>query len=128
MKQFNLHQFRDRFNQARDFVKLLTVFSPTCLLCQYGQGVIRELYENIDARMLKGFSIWLPIMDGDNSVSAEEQSAKFPVDRHDSGKPEGENLRQSSAAKPFNWEISAQAACLDLSFGGFRLGPDALSS
>ncbi len=81
MKQFNLHQFRDRFNQARDFVRLLTLFSPTCLLCQYGQGVIRELYENIDAKMLKGFSIWLPIMDGDNSVSAEEQSAKFPVDR-----------------------------------------------
>ncbi len=81
MKQNNLPQFRDRFNQARDSVRLLTIFSPTCLLCQYGQGVVRELYANIDTKMLKGFSIWLPIMDGDNSVAAEEQAAKFPVDR-----------------------------------------------
>ncbi len=81
MKQLNSHQFRDRFNQASDCVRLLTIFSPTCLLCQYGQGVIRELYENIDAKMLKGFSIWLPVMEGDNLVSAEEQSAKFSVDR-----------------------------------------------
>ncbi len=82
MNQLNSHQFRDRFNQESDCVRLLTIFSPTCLLCQYGQGVIRELYENIDAKMLKGFSIWLPVMDGDNLVSAdEEQSAKFAVDR-----------------------------------------------
>ena len=38
MKQLNSHQFRDRFNQASDCVRLLTIFSPTCLLCQYGQG------------------------------------------------------------------------------------------
>ncbi len=81
MKQLHLHQFRDRFNQANETVRLLTIFSPTCLLCQYGQGVIRELYEKIDAKMLKGFSIWLPIMDGDNLVSADLQSEKFTGDR-----------------------------------------------
>ena len=81
MNQMNWHQFRDSFNQANETVRLLTIFSPTCLLCQYGQGVIRELYENIDAKMLKGFSIWLPIMDGDNLVSADLQSEKFKDDR-----------------------------------------------
>lgn len=81
MKQLNLRQFRDRFNRGCDSVRLLTIFSPTCLLCQYGQGVIGELYQKIDAKMLKGFSLWLPVMDGDNSLSAEMQSRNFPVGR-----------------------------------------------
>jgi hypothetical protein len=82
MKQISVDQLKDRFNQERDCVKLLTIFSPTCLLCQYGQGVIAELYEKIgadaDTPALEGFSIWQPVMDGDNLAAAKTQAEGFP--------------------------------------------------
>jgi hypothetical protein len=109
MRQLNSHQFRDRFNQARGCARLVTIFSPTCLLCQYGQGVIRELYENVDATMFKGFSIWLPIMDGDNPASAEVQSAKFPAGRvehiWDPEETFGNLFAQALNLKGLAWDI-----------------------
>ena len=109
MKQLNLHQFKDRFNQANETVRLLTIFSPTCLLCQYGQGVIRELYENFDTKMLDGFSIWLPVMNGDNSASAEVQAAKFPVDRvehiWDPGEMFGELFAKTLNLRGIAWDL-----------------------
>ncbi len=109
MKQLNLHQFRDRFNQANESVRLLTILSPTCLLCQYGQGVIRELYEKIDAKMLKGFSIWLPIMDGDNLVAADVQSANFTDGRiehvWDREKLLGNRFAKALNMKGIAWDV-----------------------
>lgn len=85
MKNLDMHSFRTRFNDARDSVKVLTIFSPTCLLCQYGQGLIAELFEQAEEQSLKGFSIWLSIMDDDNPKVALREAARFPPGRIEHG-------------------------------------------
>lgn len=81
MKYFKLQGVKDQFNKARNSVRVLTIFSPTCLVCQYGQAVVHELFKEIDAKTLKGFSVWLPVMKGDTEESAQAESEITPDDR-----------------------------------------------
>jgi len=46
-------------------------------VCQYGQGVVRGLFEEFDVENLKGFAIWLPIMARDSIESARGEAATF---------------------------------------------------
>lgn len=55
MNNFRLQELKDRFNQASSSVRVLTIFSSTCLECQYGQAVVRELFKEIDTKTLQGF-------------------------------------------------------------------------
>ena len=54
-------------------------------MCHYGHGVVRKLFEEIDAKTLKGFSVWLPVMDGDKEESARAESENFPDERVEHG-------------------------------------------
>ena len=81
MKSLDMNSFRTHFNDARDSVRILTIFSPTCLLCQYGQGLIAELFEQFEGQSPSGFSIWLPIMDDDSPEVALQEAARFPPSR-----------------------------------------------
>ncbi|MFQ5875658.1 MAG: hypothetical protein ACE5JL_17920 [Dehalococcoidia bacterium] len=46
-------------------------------MCRYGQGVVRAIFEEFDAQNLKGFTVWLPIMGGDNAEAARVESEAF---------------------------------------------------
>lgn len=109
MKYFRLQEVKDRFNQARDSVRVLTIFSPICLVCQYGQAVVRELFKEIDAKTLKGFSVWLPIMNGDTAESAQAESEIIPDDRVEhSWDPErqvGELFARALKLKGVAWDV-----------------------
>ena len=109
MDDLDVMSFRSRFNEARDAVRLLTIFSPTCLLCQYGQGLISELFEQVPESSLHGFSIWLPIMDADDAEIAEVEAARLPADRiehvWDPERTLGELFAKTLGLKGVAWDV-----------------------
>ncbi len=109
MRQLEVDRFRGEFNRARDFVRLVTILSPTCAICQYGQGVVRGLFEEIDAKALKGFALWLPVMQGDNAKSAQLESASFSDDRiqqiWDPERCFGELFAKTLRLKGIAWDV-----------------------
>ena len=46
-------------------------------MCRYGQGVVRAIFEEFDDENLKGFTVWLPIMDGDSAETARVETEAF---------------------------------------------------
>ncbi len=46
-------------------------------MCQYGQGVVRRLFEEFGADNLKGFAVWLPMMRNDSVERARMEAAPF---------------------------------------------------
>ena len=46
-------------------------------MCQYGQGLVRGLFQEFDIDNLKGFAVWLPAMAGDDLESADKEAAAF---------------------------------------------------
>ncbi len=109
MNALDVSSFRNRFNEARDSVRLVTIFSPTCLLCQYGQGLISELFEQVPETSLQGFSIWLPIMDADDAGIATLEAARFPTGRvehfWDRERRFGELFAQTLGLKGVAWDV-----------------------
>ena len=46
-------------------------------MCQYGQGLVRGLFQEFDIENLKGFAVWLPAMAGDDLKSANKEEEAF---------------------------------------------------
>ncbi len=109
MNNLDVSSFTNRFNEARDSVRLVTIFSPTCLLCQYGQGLISELFEQVPDTSLRGFSIWLPIMDADDAGIATLEAARFPLERiehvWDLERRFGDLFAKTLALKGVAWDV-----------------------
>lgn len=46
-------------------------------MCQYGQGIVRGIFEELGSHNLKGFAVWLPMMPGDNFQFAKMKADTF---------------------------------------------------
>jgi hypothetical protein len=46
-------------------------------VCQYGQGVVRRVFQEFDVDNLKGFAVWLPMMRNDSAERARVEAAPF---------------------------------------------------
>ncbi len=46
-------------------------------MCRYGQGVVRAIFEEFADEKLKGFTAWLPVMEGDNAQTARAETEAF---------------------------------------------------
>ena len=46
-------------------------------MCQYGQGVVRGIFEEFGDTNLKGFAVWLPMMPNDSADFARIEAATF---------------------------------------------------
>jgi hypothetical protein len=49
MEQLYVNKLRDEFNRASQSARIVALFSPTCTVCQYGQGVVRGIFEELSA-------------------------------------------------------------------------------
>lgn len=77
MEQLDVNSLRDEFNRASQSVRIVTILSPTCPVCQYGQGIVRGIFEGFGTSNLKGFVVWLPMMPGDNAQFARMEAETF---------------------------------------------------
>ncbi len=77
MRELDVGRLRDAFNRAGDSVRIITLLSPTCPVCRYGQGVVRAIFKEFDTQGLKGFTVWMPTMGGDSAEAARVESKAF---------------------------------------------------
>jgi len=102
--------FRTDFNDAHPFVRVVSLVSPTCLVCQYGEGVVRTLFETSgDEQQLRGFMVWIPMMDADDQAAAGSQADRFEDARvrhlWDGEKELGEAFARTLGLKRTAWDV-----------------------
>lgn len=54
MDEVFLESLRTRFNRQQHAVRVVSLLSPACLVCQYGQGVLRTMFELASEAELRG--------------------------------------------------------------------------
>jgi len=60
MKYLDLHDFRDQFNQAVDFVRVVTIFSPPDLYANTDKVLSASCSRKSIQKSLKGFRFGSP--------------------------------------------------------------------
>lgn len=78
-----LDDLRQRFNGATGSVRVIAFLSPTCGPCHYGQGVVRGLFEAYPEEQLRGFIVWVPMLEADSAESATAEQANIHDSRID---------------------------------------------
>ena len=73
----DLRALKDWFNGASDSVRVVSILSPTCPVCQSGHGVLKGVFGKTDSKDLRGFIVWLPMKVADDPASAAVQAASF---------------------------------------------------
>ena len=73
----DLKALKDWFNSASGSVRVVSILSPTCPVCQSGHGVLKSVFGKTDSKELRGFIVWLPMMAADDPDSAAVQAASF---------------------------------------------------
>lgn len=68
---------KDWFNGASDSVRVVSLLSPTCGLCQSGHGVVKSVFSATNSKELRGFIAWLPMLAADDAATAATQAATF---------------------------------------------------
>jgi hypothetical protein len=73
MQELTIPYLQREFNESSNFLRVLSILSPTCTGCLCGYGSVREIFEKINSEQLKGFLIWLPMLIQDSLASAAWQ-------------------------------------------------------
>ena len=68
---------KDWFNRSSDSVRVVSILSPTCPVCQSGHGVLKGVFGKTNSKDLRGFIVWLPMKAADDPASAAVQAARF---------------------------------------------------
>lgn len=77
MQPASLDGLRAEFNAASETVRVVTLLSPTCMVCRYGAGVVRTVLEVTSSSALTGWVVWVPMMDADTIDEARKEAADF---------------------------------------------------
>ena len=77
MDEASLENVRIEFNEKHDTVRVVSLLSPTCLVCQYGQGVVRTVFDLASDAGLWGLIGWIPMMDADSEAASELEVQEF---------------------------------------------------
>ena len=77
MRQADLVAFREQFNRASDAVRVVSLVSPTCLVCQYGAGALRTVFDVAKDSDVTGLIAW--IMKTDDLAAAEREARSLAL-------------------------------------------------
>jgi copper chaperone len=70
-------ELRNWFNASSSSVRVVSLLSPTCPVCQSGHSVLKTVFGKTDSSDLKAFLVWLPMEPGDAPPAARRQAATF---------------------------------------------------
>ncbi len=79
MQRADIERVRGRFNDRSDCVRVVSLVSPTCLVCQYGAGALRTVFDLGEDSDVIGLVGWIPMMDADDLDAAETEAARLAV-------------------------------------------------
>ncbi len=75
LSKYKLEDLIDQFNSSQDSIRIITIVSPTCPECLQGFEVVRKLFQRFDTKKLRGFIIWIPMLEKDDEQAAKTESA-----------------------------------------------------
>jgi len=81
MEVETIEGFRARFNDGSGAVRVVSLLSPTCLVCQYGAGVVKTIIGSAGEDDLRGLIAWIPMMDSDDLRAARREAGEMQHDR-----------------------------------------------
>lgn len=110
MNDAHIDQLREAFNASSNQVRLVSVLSPTCSMCQKGHGAIKTIFSDFKSDKLKGLLVWLPMLKKDDSHMASAQSGEFQDPRiifqgWDKGKEIAAQFSNTLRLKQTAWDI-----------------------
>ncbi len=71
---------RKKFNSEQGKTRIIALMSPTCEVCQSGHRIMRGVFSNLARIKLKGYLVWLPILETDKKAAAEKQAVAYSKD------------------------------------------------
>lgn len=78
-------------------------------MCRYGHGVVRGIFEEFETESLRGFVVFLPMLEGDDEDAAKKQSSTLEGERvaqvWDSLRQMGDLVAESLALTKTAWDI-----------------------
>ncbi|MDH2901263.1 MAG: hypothetical protein PXY39_09850 [archaeon] len=72
--KFKLEDLIDQFNSSEDSIRVLAIVSPTCPDCLVGFEIVKRLFTRFDSNKLRGFVIWIAMLEGDDEQTARIKS------------------------------------------------------
>ena len=79
MQQADTGTFREQFNAASESVRVVSLVSPTCLVCQYGAGTLRTVFDLGKESDVTGLVAWIPMMKTDDLEVAEREAKRLSL-------------------------------------------------
>lgn len=75
---YRTNELRAEFNKSIDQVRVVALLSPTCGACQDGQRVVESVFSKHEKEpRLRGFVVWLPMLQSDDAGAASLQAGSF---------------------------------------------------
>lgn len=74
LSKYKLDELMEQFNSSQDSIRVLAIVSPTCPECLQGFEMIKELFAKFDSRKIRGFIIWIGMLEKDNEQVAQTKS------------------------------------------------------
>jgi hypothetical protein len=74
LSKYKLRDLIDQFNSSEDSIRVLAIVSPTCQECIFGFEGIRRLFAIFDSKKLRGFILWIPMLQDDDEQAAKTKS------------------------------------------------------
>lgn len=110
LASYRTQDLRAAFNSASDRVRVVALLSPTCGQCKKGQRVVEKVFSKYpnDPR-LRGFVVWLPMLQSDSERAAGAQAAGFTdrrvVQQWDGGRASGALIAKMLGLKGVAWDV-----------------------
>jgi copper chaperone len=102
-------ELRNWFNALSGSVRVVSLLSPTCPVCQSGHNVLKTVFGNTDSADLKAFLVWLPMEAGDDPPAARRQAATFQDPRLTEGwdpdREMGDLFARTLALRGAAWDV-----------------------
>jgi hypothetical protein len=64
----------EEFNSNSNSIRILAIVSPTCPECLAGAEVVKWIFAKFDSNKLKGFVLWIPMLENDVESAAQARS------------------------------------------------------
>ncbi len=74
LANLKLQNLIDQFNASEDSVRVLAIVSPSCEECLRGVELIRRLLARFDSKKLRGFILWVAMLQEDDERIARQKS------------------------------------------------------
>jgi hypothetical protein len=106
----SVDQLKEAFNAASSEVRVVSVLSPTCPMCQKGHSAVKSIFSDLKSDKLRGFLVWIPMKQKDDAHMAFAQSSELKDKRvvfegWDGKKDIGEKFSQTLGLKETAWDI-----------------------